>query len=127
VPFIVFGVLLSVSCGTGTEPLFDFGPGATAGCSGCFDVVAVRVDPVQATIVVGETVELTAEAVDVAGAVVTGRSISWKSSDEEIAKVTSVGIVSGLAVGSVTISVTVSEVTGTAVVDVTPAPAPAGE
>ena len=84
------------------------------GCSACKDVVAVRVNPLHTTLLVGETRELIGEPVNAQGVILIGRTISWKSSDEDVVKVTSVGIVSGLAVGNVTISVTVSDVVGTA-------------
>ncbi len=93
------------------------------GCSACKDVVAVRVNPLHTTLLVGETRELIGEPVNAQGVILIGRTISWKSSDEDVVKVTSVGIVSGLAVGNVTISVTVSDVVGTAFVVVGDTPA----
>jgi len=80
--------------------------------------------PLQSTIVVGETIDLAGEPVDAQGNVLIGRSISWKASDEDIAKVMSIGVVTGLAVGSVTVAATVSDVIGTAFVVVNSASAP---
>ena len=122
-PLLVLGILFLASCEIERDSNAIVGAGAS-GCSGCRDVVAVRVNPLQSTIVVAETVELTGEPVDGQGNVLIGRSMFWKSSDEDIAKVTSIGVVTGLAVGSVTISATVSDVIGTAFVVVNSDSAP---
>jgi uncharacterized protein YjdB len=126
VPSVVFGLLPVVACGVDTEGNTFTGITDTPsnGCTGCQDVVAVRVNPAQSTIAVGETIQLTGEAVNSSGAILVGRTIAWLTSDVDIAKIASDGIVTGLAAGSVTISGATGGVTGTATVTVNPATGP---
>ncbi len=126
-PVIIVGVLLSVSCGVDTESNAFNGPsGPSNGCTGCQDVIAVRVNPPSATILVNETLQLVGEAVNSQGQVLTGRTIAWLSSDEDVAKMASDGILTGLAIGSVTITGSTGGVSGTAAITVNAAGAPAG-
>ena len=85
-------------------------------------VTQVRLVPATASIQVGRTVALRADALDATGAVVTGRTVLWASSATATATVTSTGVVTGVAAGTATISATVDGVSGTAVVTITPIP-----
>ena len=114
---MALGLVSLAGCGVGTDTFTDLTIRST-NCPGCEDVVAVRVNPAQSTVSVGATVQLTAEPVDSRGAVLNNRSIHWVSSDEDIAKTTTAGLISGLAVGSVTISASTGGITGTASVTV---------
>ncbi|CAN5338353.1 hypothetical protein BH24GEM3_BH24GEM3_16120 [soil metagenome] len=80
----------------------------------------VSVTPGSATRTVGETVQLQATTYDAAGNVLTGRSVSWSSSNSSIASVNASGRVSALQPGTVTITATSEGRTGTATVTVLP-------
>jgi uncharacterized protein YjdB len=71
---------------------------------------------VASSINVGKTAQATATVKDASGQVVTGRSVSWVSSDASIASVSSSGLVTALKGGSVTITASVDGKTGSAVV-----------
>jgi hypothetical protein len=82
-------------------------------------VASVVVTPASATLVsLGETVQLTASALDVNGNTISGKTFTWSSSDEGIATVSSSVLVTAVANGSVTITATSDDVDGTAAVDV---------
>ncbi len=123
---VLVGALVVASCGVDTESNTFTGPsGPSDGCTGCQDVIAVRVNPPSATMFVDQTLQLTGEAVNSQGQVLVGRTIAWLSSDEDVAKMSSDGVVTGLAIGSATITVSTGGVSGTAAITVTPAPVPA--
>jgi uncharacterized protein YjdB len=85
-------------------------------------VAAVTVTPSSASVATGQTVQLTATPKDANGNPLTGRAISWSSSDNTIATVSSSGLVTGVAAGSVTITATSEGKSGTASVTVTGPP-----
>ena len=85
-------------------------------------VATVTVQPASATIAVGQTTTLTATTKDASGNVLTGRAITWSSSDPTIATVSQSGVVTGVLPGSATISATSEGKTGTAAITVTLAP-----
>ena len=71
-------------------------------------VTSVRITPQQSVHIVrlGQTKQLTAECLNAAQQVVTGRTITWNSSNPVVATVSGTGLVSGNAVGTATISAT---------------------
>ena len=69
-------------------------------------VTGVTMSPTSATIVAGATQQLTAT---VAPANATNKNVSWTSSNSAIATVNSSGLVTGVAVGSATITVTTQD------------------
>ena len=82
-------------------------------------VTSVAVTPSSATLVsLGETVQLTPSARDASGNTISGKTFTWSSSDASIATVSSSGLVTAVANGSVTITATTDGVNGTAAVDV---------
>jgi hypothetical protein len=85
----------------------------------------VEVTPATASIGEGATVQLTATPKDAAGNALTGRAVSWATSDAAVATVNASGLVSGVAAGAATITATSEGESGTAQVTVTP-PAPPG-
>jgi hypothetical protein len=88
-------------------------------------VASVEVVPGEATIAVSETVTLAATARDGEGNVLTGRTVTWSSSNSGVASVTSAGVVTGqTAGGPVEITATVEGVEGTASITVDPVPGP---
>ena len=85
-------------------------------------VATVRVTPADTTVRVGNTVALTATLLAANNSVLTGRSVSWASSDTTIARVSGTGVVTGVAASSqfATITATSEGRTGTARVIVVP-------
>src|SRR5439155_193222 len=88
-------------------------------------VSSVTVTPASANLPVGQTVQLTATPKDANGNPLTGRMVTWSSSNNSVASVTSSGLVSGGAAGSATITATSEGQSGTAAITVTPVTAAA--
>src|SRR6266542_3024841 len=80
-------------------------------------VASVTVTPAAAA--VGATVQLTATTKDAAGNVLTGRTVTWTSSNTTVATVNAAGLVTGAAAGTATITATSEGKTGTAAITVT--------
>jgi alpha-tubulin suppressor-like RCC1 family protein len=79
------------------------------------NVASVTVSPAVVTIDEEGIATLTATARDAAGNVLTGRTVTWRSSDTTLAAVSASGVVSGRAEGdTVMITATVDSVRGTA-------------
>jgi uncharacterized protein YjdB len=81
-------------------------------------VASVTVSPAAATIPMLDTVSFVAIARDIVGGVITGRTVTWTSSNNAVASV-SAGAVAANALGSAVVSATVDGVSGAAQVDVT--------
>src|SRR6185437_16421157 len=64
------------------------------------------VSPATASLTVGGTQQLSAVVKDAAGTVLTGRAVSWASSNAAVATVSAGGLVTGVAAGSVAITAT---------------------
>jgi len=71
-------------------------------------ITSVRITPQQSVHIVrlGQTKQLTAECLNAVQQVVTGRPITWNSTNPVVATVSSTGLVRGNAVGTATISAT---------------------
>jgi glucose/arabinose dehydrogenase len=87
-------------------------------------VTSVTITAPTTEIQVGETVQLTATALDANGAVLEGRSFEWTSGIGSVASVSPTGLVTGLAKGQSEIRATTEGVTGRLVITVDPAPPP---
>src|SRR6266513_2842283 len=85
-------------------------------------VASVTVSPSAANIAITGTVQLTATPLDANGNPLTGRAISWSSSNNNIATVNGSGLVTGVTAGSVTITATSEGQSGTASITVADAP-----
>ena len=85
---------------TGSIPVTPVPPVAPA------PVATVSVTPSSGSVGIGDGFQLTATAFDSSGNVLTGRSFGWASSNSSVATVSANGIVTGLALGSATISAT---------------------
>ncbi|MEW5931484.1 MAG: Ig-like domain-containing protein, partial [Gemmatimonadota bacterium] len=86
-------------------------------------VATVTVSPGSASIATGGTVDLSAVARDGAGRILTGRAVTWASSNPAVATVSATGLVTGMSGGAATITATSEGKSGTAAVTVS-APAP---
>jgi len=85
-------------------------------------VASVTVAPDTATIQAGASTQLTATTKDAHGNTLTGRTVTWTSSNPSVATVDQSGKVTGVAAGSATITATSEGKSGSTVVTVTPAP-----
>lgn len=83
-------------------------------------VASVTVAPSTHVMTQDETVQLAAILRDASGNELADRPIQWTSSNTAVATVNSSGLVTGLEVGTVTITATSEEVSGTATVTVEP-------
>lgn len=81
-------------------------------------VATVTVSPNPASVNAGATQQLTATLVDANNNVLTGRTVTWSTSDASKATVTSDGLVAGVAAGAVTITATSEGKSGTSAVTV---------
>jgi Domain of unknown function (DUF1929)/Bacterial Ig-like domain (group 2) len=82
-------------------------------------VASVEVTPPSASVAVGATVQLAAELKNGGGEPLTGRTVVWSSSNAAVATVSSGGLVTGVGVGSATITAASEGKTGTAQLTVT--------
>jgi len=88
-------------------------------------VASITVALASVSLTAGQTTQATATLRDSAGNALTGRTITWSSSDQALATVSATGLVTAVAAGSTTIIATAEEKTGSASLTVTPAaPAP---
>ncbi|HVH09841.1 MAG TPA: Ig-like domain-containing protein, partial [Gemmatimonadales bacterium] len=85
-------------------------------------VASIVVTPASATVSVGQTVQLTATPEDSSGNPLSGRVVTWSSGDTTIAKVNGSGLVSGVAMGSTSITATSEGKSGAATLTVTNVP-----
>src|SRR5213594_1426698 len=96
---------------------------ATVTVAGCVaPVAAVTVSPAAPTVPVGQTAQLTATPQDASGNPLTGRVITWQSSNGAVASVNGSGLVTAVAAGAATITATSEGQSGTAVVTVSNVP-----
>ena len=79
----------------------------------------ISVSPSTQTLSSGHTLQLTAHAQDAAGNELTGRTVGWASSDENVATVSTGGVVTGAKAGTATITATSEGVRATATIHVT--------
>jgi Big-like domain-containing protein len=85
-------------------------------------VATVTVTPAIDTITTGATVQLTGTTAAADGASLVGRALAWSSSDDQIATVSNSGLVTGVAVGTATVTATSEGKSGAAKVIVEPVP-----
>jgi len=102
-------VTLTAACGGG-------GDGGTAGPAG---VASVQLTATASTLEVGASISTVVRLTDAQGRTVTDRPVSYQSSAPNIATVSTTGIVTGVAPGSVTISATAEGKTGSLALTVT--------
>jgi hypothetical protein len=88
-------------------------------------VASVAVSPGSATLNVGATTQLSATTLDANNNVLSGRFVSWTSSNNAISKVSTTGLVTAVAAGTATITAASEGQTSSAAITVNaPAPVP---
>src|SRR2546430_74172 len=118
------GVVSGVAAGSVTITATSEGQNGTATVSvTAVPVASVSVGPATASVQAGQTVQLTATPKDASGNALSGRTVTWASSNGGVATVSASGAVSGVAAGSVTITATSEGHSGTSAVTVTAAAA----
>src|SRR5207247_8449101 len=85
-------------------------------------VASVEVTPPSASVQAGQTVQLTGTPRDAGGNPLSGRTVTWSSSNTAAATVSNSGLVSGVTPGSATITATSEGKSGTSAITVTPVP-----
>lgn len=121
------GQVTGVAAGTSTITAESEGQQGTAtvtissggGTGGVGTVTSVSVTPSTATLAAGGTLQIAATARDAGGLPVIGPPATWSTSNPSIALVTQSGLVSGVAAGTVTISVTIDGQVGRVTITVT--------
>lgn len=86
------------------------------------EVASVRVTPLVVSVRVNRSVALQASALDAEGNALSGRSVSWSSSNPAVATISTQGLVTGITPGAVTITASSGGRSGQAAVTVTPEP-----
>lgn len=113
------GLVTAVANGAATITATAGSASDTAAVTVEQEVGAVAVTPHSDTLVAfGDTVRLSAEAMDANGHAVAGAEFTWASSDTLVAAVDSAGLVTALGGGETTVTATAGEATGTAAVTV---------
>ena len=89
-------------------------------------VASVTVSPATASVQAGQTFQLTATPKDANGSALSGRTVTWTSSNGGVATVSGTGLVSGVAAGSATITAMSEGQSGSATIAVTAPVSPPG-
>jgi WD40 repeat protein len=84
-------------------------------------VASVAITPATASISTGETQTYSARVIDLHGATLAGRAIAWSTSDPNIARADTGGVVTGVTAGTATVAAMSDGVQGTAQLTVNPA------
>jgi len=117
------GVVTGVAEGTATITATSEGQSGTATVTVAGGAVStVSVSPSAATVFVAFSQQLTATLKDANGNVLSGRTITWGSSNTSVASVSSTGLVTGVGSGTATITATSEGKSGAAAITVTVAP-----
>lgn len=85
-------------------------------------VATITVTPTSPVIFAGTVQQLSATTLSAAGPILTGRTVSWISSNTSVATVSSLGLVRGVAAGTATVSATSEAITSTVIVTVNTLP-----
>lgn len=117
------GVVTGVALGTGRVAVNAEGAVDTVSFNVTkVPVSVVRLSPLSSSVIQGMTQQLTPTVEDSTGATVTDRVIEWNTSDATKATVSSTGLVTTMASGTVTITATSETKTGQATINIQPVP-----
>src|SRR5207245_705560 len=119
----VCGLVSGAAVGSATITATSEGQSASATITVAnLPVASVLVSPTAPNAYVGGSVQLTATPKDANGNPLSGRAVSWTTSNSAVATVSAGGLVTGLVVGSATITATSEGQSGTAAVTVSTVP-----
>lgn len=119
----VSGIFTVGSLGTATVTAVAEGVSASANFQVSNEPVAlVSVAPESVTLEIGSTIQLSAATQDATGQLLSGRTVTWSSSNEGVVQISATGVVTTVSVGSSNITATSEGVQGAAVVTVTQVP-----
>jgi len=114
------GLVAAVAAGTAIMTAACEGKSGTATVTAMsVPVASVTVSPATASIQVGQTVQLTATPKDANGNPLTGRTITWATSNAAVATINASGLVTGVVAGSATVIAASEGKSGTAAIVVT--------
>ena len=114
------GVVTAAGSGTATITASAGSASGSAVVTVTQEVASVKVSPPVADLTAwGETVQLTAEALDANGHPVAGAEFSWESSGALVAEVDALGVATAAGSGTATITASAGSASGSAVVTVT--------
>jgi alpha-tubulin suppressor-like RCC1 family protein len=114
------GAVRGLAAGTATITGTSEGQSANAEITVVAPPVAtVEVVPAAGSVGIGDSLQLSATLEDADGDPITGRTVTWESSNELVASVSATGMVRGLSPGPVTITARAEGVTGQAALTVT--------
>src|SRR6059036_3833816 len=114
------GLVTGVAAGSATITATSEGQSGTSAITVTnVPVGSVTVSPAAVSLTVGQTMQLAAVTKDAAGNVLTGRTVTWTTSNSTVATVLATGLVTGVAAGTATITATSEGVAGTAASTVT--------
>ena len=117
------GLVTAVAAGSATITATSEGQSGTAAVTvSVVPVASVSVSPATASLTVGQTAQLAATPKDASGNPLTGRVITWATSNAAVATVSTSGLVTAVAAGSATITATSGGQSGTATITVTQVP-----
>src|SRR5207244_2662046 len=115
------GLVTAVATGAATITATSEGQSGTAVVTvSNVPVASVTVTPAVASVQAGQTVQLSATLRDANGNILTGRTVTWASTNTPVATVTGTGLVTAKVAGSATITATSEGQSGTAAITVTP-------
>jgi hypothetical protein len=113
------GLVTARGAGSATITATSEGKSGTASVTTLLvPVASVSITPASGSVLVGQTSQLTATVKDSAGGTLTGRTVTWTSSDTLVARVNATGLATGVAAGTATIHAAAGGVTGDAVLTV---------
>jgi uncharacterized protein YjdB len=119
---LVTAVAVGTATITGTSEGVSDGVVVTVSAAPPAPVATVELSAPDSSLIVFDTVQVTAVLRDAGGNVLTGRAISWSSSNTGLATVSTSGRVAAVGVGTATITATSEGVSSTIVFTVAPAP-----
>lgn len=96
--------------------------GSSSNISPASPVASVTISPINPTVKTARTVQLTAVALDSAGAVLSQALITWAVTDPTLATVSGGGLVTGVAAGTTTVTASSGTAADTVPLTVTPGP-----
>src|SRR5207249_522978 len=117
------GLVTGVAAGSAMITATSEGQSGTASVTVAnVPVASVTVSPTAPNMYAGGTVQLTATLKDASGNVLSGRALTWTTGNGAVGTVSASGLVTGVAVGAVTITATSEGQAGTAAVTVSSVP-----